>query len=399
MRTYSVFQLSSYIKNVIDSEELLKNIVISGEVTNFKITGRNAYFTLKDNQAQISCIFFEYIPKFLIREGDKINCKGSPSYYVKGGKLSFIATQIEPCGEGEEFLRLLQLKNILQAEGLFDRKISMPKSIKKIGVITSSEGAAVYDIISVAKRRDKNVNIAVYPVKVQGIGAETEIAKAIKELDEYDEIDCILVTRGGGSYEDLSAFNTEEVARSAAACKKYIVSAVGHEIDYTLCDFAADLRMPTPSAAAEVLTKNTQEIKNKIHNDIKFLSKYLNELFNSNSSKLKYSIFNLGSAAEKKLYSGRDKILSKANRLQNISFFNDKANDLNQSISRLQANDPKKILSLGYAKVYKDGKSVNSIKQIIKGDNINMLFADGKTLANILETPQKYEINKADKII
>lgn len=399
MRTYSVFQLSSYLKNVIDSEELLKNIVISGEVTNIKITGRNAYFTLKDDQAQISCVFFEYISKFIIKEGDKINCKGSPSYYVKGGKLSFIATQVEPCGEGEEYIRLLQLKNKLQAEGLFDRKLPMPKSIKKIGIVTSAEGAAVYDIISVAKRRDRSINIAVYPVKVQGIGAESEIAKAIKELDEYSEVDCILVTRGGGSFEDLSAFNTEEVARSVAVCKKYIVSAVGHEIDYTLCDFAADLRMPTPSAAAEVLTKNNHEIKNNINNNVKYLSKYINELYDSYLSKLKYSILNLGSATEKKLYIGRDKILSKANKMQNILFFYDKVNVLNQSILKIKANDPKKILSLGYAKIYKDGISVNSIKQIKKGNDVNIFFIDGKTLANIKEIPQKYEINKEEKIL
>ncbi|HEY8391013.1 MAG TPA: exodeoxyribonuclease VII large subunit [Clostridia bacterium] len=395
MRTYSVFQLSSYIKNVIDSEELLKNITICGEITNFKITGRNAYFTLKDDQAQISCVFFEYTSDYFIKEGDKVNCKGSPSYYVKGGKLNFIASSIEPCGEGEEYLKLLQLKNKLQSEGLFDRKIPMPRSIKKIGVVTSADGAAIYDIISVVRRRDKSVNIALYPVKVQGIGAEIEISQAIKELDEYPEVDCILVTRGGGSFEDLSAFNTEEVARSVAECKKFIVSAVGHEIDYTLCDFAADLRMPTPSAAAEILTKNVQEIVYDLKNDVKYLNKYINELFDYNTSELKYSIYNLSSAIQNKLYLGRDKILSKANKLQNISFFNDKYNELNQNILRLKANDPKKILSLGYAKVYKDNKSINSIQDINKGDNINLFFADGKTTANISDTPQKYKTDEA----
>jgi len=390
MRTYSVFQISSYIKNVIDSEELLKNIIISGEVSNFKMTGQNAYFTLKDEQAQISCIFFEYTSKYFIKEGDKVNCKGFPSYYVKGGKLSFIANQIEPCGEGEEYLKLLQLKNKLQSEGLFDRKIAIPKTINKIGVVTSADGAAIYDIISVATRRNKGINIAVYPVKVQGIGSEIEIAKAIKELDQYDEVDCILVTRGGGSYEDLSAFNTEEVARSVAECKKFIVSAVGHEIDYTLCDFAADLRVPTPSAAAEVLTKNTQELIFDLKNNVRFLTKFINELYLSYQSKLKYSIFDLGAAAEKKLYLGRDKIISKANKLQNITFFNDRYNELNQRVFRLKASDPKKILSLGYAKIYKDGASINSVIDIKKGDTVNMLFADGKTSANILETPKNY---------
>ncbi|HHW89758.1 MAG TPA: exodeoxyribonuclease VII large subunit [Clostridiales bacterium] len=384
MRTYSVFQVTSYLKNVIDSEELLKNIIICGEISNFKVTGPNAYFTLKDEQAQIPCVFFEYVPQFLIKEGDKVYCQGSPSFYIRGGRLSFIVNKIDVAGEGEEYLKLLRLKEKLKNEGLFDLKIPFPKHIKKIGVITSAEGAAIYDIISVVQRRDKSVNIAVYPVRVQGIGAEYEIVDAIKQLENYESIDCILVARGGGSYEDLSAFNTEEVARAVAMCKKFVVSAVGHETDYTLCDFSADLRAPTPSAAAEVLTKNTQEIVNNIKQKIKYLAKSLSEFYSYNYTKLNYSFLRLGSAAESKLYRIRDKILSKVNKLQSISFFNDKHNLYNQAFSRLKSNNPKKILSLGYAKVYKDGKSVNSARDVRKGDEVTMFFKDGKVNADIL---------------
>ncbi|HEY8423577.1 MAG TPA: exodeoxyribonuclease VII large subunit [Clostridia bacterium] len=384
MRTYSVFQLTSYLKNVIDSEELLKNIVICGEVSNFRYTGQNAYFTLKDDQAQISCIFFDFPSQYLIKDGDKVYCQGSPALYVKGGRLSFIVNKLDIAGEGEEYLKLIKLKEKLKSEGLFDNKLPFPKSIRKIGVITSAEGAAVFDVISVAARRDKSVNIAVYPVRVQGIGAEFEIAQAIRELDDYDEIDCILVTRGGGSNEDLSAFNTEEVARAAAECKKFIVSAVGHEIDYTLCDFAADLRMPTPSAAAEILTQNTQELKSKVKDSVRYLIKSLDEFYNYNHSRLNYSILRLISAAESKLNKIRNMILSKVILLQNLSFFNDKYNLLTQAIERLKSNDPKKILSLGYTKVYKDGKSVVSSKDLSKGDSIDIYFEDGKVNANIL---------------
>lgn len=384
MRTYSVFQLTSYLKKLIDSEELLKNIVICGEVSDFRYTGQNAYFNLRDDQAQIPCIFFEYEPQIIIKDGDKVYCQGSPSLYVKGGRLSFIVNKIELVGEGEEYLRLLRLKEKLQKEGLFDKKIPFPKIIKKIGVVTSAEGAAVYDVISVATRRDKGINIAVYPVRVQGIGAEFEIADAIKQLDNYDEIDCILVTRGGGSNEDLSAFNTEEVARAVAECKKFIVSAVGHEIDYTLCDFAADLRMPTPSAAAEVLTKNNQEIKSRLKDNARYLFKSLNEFYKYKFSKLNYSILRLVSSAENRINIIQNMILSKVVLLQNVSFFNDKYNLLTQTIERLKSNDPKKILSLGYAKVYKNGKSVNSVKVLSNGDQVTMRFEDGKINANII---------------
>lgn len=384
MRTYSVFQLTSYLKKLIDSEELLKNIVICGEVSDFRYTGQNAYFNLRDDQAQIPCIFFEYEPQIIIKDGDKVYCQGSPSLYVKGGRLSFIVNKIELVGEGEEYLRLLRLKEKLQKEGLFDKKIPFPKIIKKIGVVTSAEGAAVYDVISVATRRDKGINIAVYPVRVQGIGAELEIADAIKQLDNYDEIDCILVTRGGGSNEDLSAFNTEEVARAVAECKKFIVSAVGHEIDYTLCDFAADLRMPTPSAAAEVLTKNNQEIKSRLKDNARYLFKSLNEFYKYKFSKLNYSILRLISSAENRINIIQNMILSKVVLLQNVSFFNDKYNLLTQTIERLKSNDPKKILSLGYAKVYKNGKSVNSVKVLSNGDQVTMRFEDGKINANII---------------
>ncbi|HEY8444032.1 MAG TPA: exodeoxyribonuclease VII large subunit [Clostridia bacterium] len=384
MRTYSVYQLISYLKKVIDSEEFLRNIVICGEVSDFRYTGQNAYFTLKDDQAQVSCIFFEYQPQAFIKDGDKVYCQGFPSLYVKGGKLNFIVSKIELAGEGEEYLRLLRLKEKLQKEGLFDKKLPFPKSIRKIGVVTSAEGAAIYDVISVATRRDKGINIAVYPVRVQGIGAEFEIADAIKQLDGYDEVDCILVTRGGGSNEDLSAFNTEEVARAVAECKKFIVSAVGHEIDYTLCDFAADLRMPTPSAAAEILTKNNLELKSKIKDNLRYLLKALSEFYNYQYSKLNYSVLRLITAAQNRLNQIRNMIISKVVSLQNVSFFNDKYNLLTQTIERLKSSDPKKILSLGYAKVYKNGKSVNSSKAVSSGDEVTMFFEDGKVNASII---------------
>lgn len=393
MRTYSVHQLNSYIKGVLDSEELLKNIAITGEITNFKVNGQTAYFTLKDELAQISCIYFDFSNEFLIKDGDQILCKGTPTFFIRGGRLSFNVVYLEPSGTGEAFLQLRALKSKLMQEGIFDKKITKPKYIKTIGVITSSEGAAIYDIISVAKRRDKRVNIILYAVKVQGIGAEIEIANAIKELDNYSAVDCILVTRGGGSYEDLSAYNTEEVARSVAGCEKFVVSAVGHETDYTLCDFAADLRMPTPSAAAEILTEDLDSIIYYIEQTKKNLNKYISNLYSNSLNKLNSKVIKLESGTERKLYSGREKILNKASKLQNSIFLNLKQTVINDYLAKLKAVDPRKILSLGYAKLFKANKTVNTIKELKKDDTVMMYLSDGSVQAEITDDPINYKKN------
>lgn len=263
-RIFSIEQLNQYIRSVFDAEELLHDIRITGEVSGFSLRGSHAYFTLKDELSQIQCVYFDFADS--IADGDRIVVTGTPSYYVKGGRFSFRATRVENAGLGLLYQQFAELRGRLDREGLFDRKIPRPTSIRRIGVVTSPSGAVIHDIVNVVSRRDPSVDIVVYPVKVQGVGAAEEVAEGVRRLDAYRKVDAIIVARGGGSAEDLSAFNDEQLARTVADCKKFIVSAVGHETDFTLCDFCSDLRAPTPSAAAELLTEDTSARKSELLN-------------------------------------------------------------------------------------------------------------------------------------
>ena len=259
----SVSVLANYIKQIFDAEVLLNNIEVIGEISSYGLSGGNAFFVIKDENAILNCVLFgaDGFPKFKV--GDKVIVRGTPKYYVKGGKLNFNATDIKLFGDGDIFKRFLELKAKLEKEGLFDamHKKPVPRRINRIGVITSETGAVIHDIINVVSRRNANQDIVLFPIKVQGIGADIEIAKAINFFSNYDKIDAIIVGRGGGSDEDLMNFNSEIVARAIYDCKKFVVSAVGHETDWTICDMVADLRAPTPSAAAELLTKDGTERK------------------------------------------------------------------------------------------------------------------------------------------
>ena len=256
MEAITVTKLNTYIKQIFDAEELLHNIPVVGEIFGISSSRNVFYFSLKDESSSLSCVSF-YPNLFIdIKEGDKVIVTGSPNYYIKGGRLNFNVIKLEKVGLGELYEQFLKLKDKLQHEGLFDEhhKKKIPSEIKRIGVITSKEGAVIQDIKNVAWRRNPMVDIVLYNTKVQGLNAENEIAHAIEVMGKYDKIDVIVVARGGGSLEDLWAYNTEVVARATYNCPKPIVSAVGHETDYTIIDFVSDLRAPTPSAAAELLT-------------------------------------------------------------------------------------------------------------------------------------------------
>ena len=293
IRSITVSQYNQYIKQIFEAEELLHNINIVGEVFGISTSRNVVYFSLKDEASAISCVCF-YADLFeQIKEGDKVVVTGSPNYYMKSGKLSFNVTKIEKEGQGDLFKRFMELKEQLEKEGLFseEHKKAMPKEIKRIAVITSKEGAVIHDIINVSTRRDPSVDILYYPVKVQGNGAENEIASAINKLSTYDKIDVIVVARGGGSLEDLWAYNTEIVARATYNCEKPIVSAVGHETDFTIIDFVSDLRAPTPSAAAELLTveKETRKskVKNLLRNFVSAVTLRYENIYRDNEARMK----------------------------------------------------------------------------------------------------------------
>ncbi|MCL2751590.1 MAG: exodeoxyribonuclease VII large subunit [Firmicutes bacterium] len=259
-RVIGVSQLNEYLNGVIDSEDLLKGIGVRGEISNFKQSGASAFFTLKDAESRIECYFYNYREAAANKsapdpDGMLAVVTGNPSFSPRSGRLMFNAREIEAAGQGDLFKQFIALKERLEKDGVFSRQIPLPKDVRKIGVVTSRTGAVIRDIVSVARRRDPSVHIVLMPARVQGTGAEAEICEAVRALDASGIADVIVVARGGGSFADLAPFNTEAVARCVAACRTPVVSAVGHETDFTLCDFASDLRAPTPSAAAELVTK------------------------------------------------------------------------------------------------------------------------------------------------
>lgn len=262
----TVSELTQEIKAIL--EEKFPDIWVEGEVSNLRSPpSGHIYFTLKDDFSQIRVVFFKMKARalrFVLEDGLQVICRGRVTLYEKRGDYQFVLETIEPKGIGALQLAFLQLKESLEKEGLFDpaRKKPIPMIPQKIGIITSPTGAVIQDMLHILERRFKNLHILLYPVRVQGEGASAEIAEAIKYFNKLTDVDVIIVGRGGGSLEDLWAFNEERVARAIYRSKIPIISAVGHETDYTIADFVADLRAPTPSAAAELVVRDKKEVEN-----------------------------------------------------------------------------------------------------------------------------------------
>lgn len=378
----TVTKLNSYIKQIFDAEELLHNIAVVGEIFGISNSRNVYYFTLKDESSSLSCVSF-YPNIFLdIKEGDKVIITGSPNYYVKGGKLNFNVNKIEKVGLGQLYEQFLKLKEKLQDEGLFDEshKKELPKEIKRIGVITSKEGAVIQDIKNVAWRRNPMVDIVLYNTKVQGNRAEDEIAHAIDVMGNYDKVDVLIVARGGGSLEDLWAYNTEIVARATYNCPKPIVSAVGHETDFTIIDFVSDLRAPTPSAAAELLTYDLSGKRAEMWGIFESLYDGVKKLINKNINN-----FNL---VNYKIFNNFERVITKEHTVTNLkkeSLINQYENFINQQYydigileTTLNKINPKQILSQGYAKIEQNGHSVPKLASLDKQNSLNINFIDGK---------------------
>ena len=359
-KAISVTQISTYFKQIFDAEELLQNISVFGEVSDFSLSRGVAYFSLKDENALLSCVCFGADNLVSVRNGDKVIVRGTPKYYVKGGKLNFNVNKISPFGTGNLFEQFLKLKQDLENEGLFDdknKKTISPQNIKRIGVVTSETGAVIQDIINVVTRRNPFVDIILYPVKVQGYNAELDIVKGINFFSDYPNVDAIIVARGGGSLEDLKPFNSEIVARAVFACAKPLISAVGHETDFTIIDFVSDLRAPTPSVAAELITENVAYKKQNFIDKIKRVIRTENDIFVKSENKILRNI---------------EKIISNAE-----SFSNNIEYALNLKQLRLDKLNPKQILRLGYAKVMKEEKVITRAKQIEPSSKLKIIFADG----------------------
>ena len=389
----SVTQFSTYVKQIFSAEELLQNILIYGEVSDLKISRGTAYFNLKDSDALLPCIKFGFDEQsFVLNEGDMVIVRGSPNYYIKGGRFSFVVNDIKPYGLGLIYQQFLEMKNKLEKEGLFDssKKKPIPKNIKKIGVITSQTGAVIQDIIDISGRRNPMLNILLYPAKVQGIGAESTIISGLKELDKTD-VDVIIVARGGGSLEDLSPFNTESVARAIFETQKPVISAVGHETDFTIADFVADLRAPTPSAAAEIVSVDTMALYDRMKITLQKIEQTQNNIINNNLEKLTGITEDIIYETENYL---TNKYLPIKDVLTNLKHEIDKYLNNNEQkfkllLSKIELNNPISIMTRGYSSVEKNDKRITKLSEVDVGDSISVNLSDGKIYANVTKKEKR----------
>ena len=390
----TVTQLNKYLKDRFDEDENLNAILVKGEISNFKnhYTG-HLYFTLKDENSLIKCIMFKsYAEKlaFKPKDGMKVMVFGSVSVFERDGVYQIYAKSMLEDGMGDLHEQFEQLKAKLEKEGLFDElhKKPIPLYPKVVGVLTSQTGAVIRDIINVSTRRNPNVYIRLLPVPVQGPGAAEQIAEKIKVMNEQKLADVLIIGRGGGSLEDLWPFNEEIVARAIYESELPIISAVGHETDFTIADFVADLRAPTPSAAAELAVPDVYELKQKINNyqnRYRLALKKKIELMKLRYEKcMKSRIFTDPTRKIKDNYILVDTYVKRLeNRIRNIK--KDKHTKFLELATKLDTMSPLKTLTRGYSLVEKDNKIVKSVKQLKENDEINIRFYDGDKKAKILE--------------
>lgn len=395
---YSVGQVNAYIKNMFNADFALNNIYIKGEISNCKYhTSGHIYFTLKDSTGVISAVMFAGNRKglkFKLEEGQKVIALGSVSVYERDGKYQLYAKQIILEGTGLLYQRFEQLKTQLEEMGLFDKmyKKPIPKYATKVGICTASTGAAIQDIINISKRRNPFVQLYLYPCLVQGQGAAVDIVNAIRCLDSMD-LDVIIVGRGGGSIEDLWAFNEEIVAKAIFDCDTPVISAVGHETDFTIADFVADMRAPTPSAAAELAVFDYSEFMEKQLN-------YSRLLFSSIDNKLKIYRKSLKSyemsvnlfSPVNQLQSRRqysDELMTKLSKELN-DVLNDRKHKLQIYAERLNGMSPLNKISKGFAYVT-DGnkKPLTSVSQVKADDEMSLIIKDGTIKAKVVEVFQE----------
>lgn len=410
----SVTDVNAYLKTIMDNDPFLNYVYIKGEISNLKFHTRgHLYFSLKDENSKINAVMFNYKNMnidFVPEDGMNVLVKGKISVFVNGGSYQITVTNMKQDGIGNLYILFEELKKKLKNEGLFDEehKKKLPRIPKKIGVITASTGAAVRDIISTINRRFPLAEIILFPSLVQGSGANENLVKMIETADKSD-VDVIILGRGGGSIEDLWAFNEEIVARAVYNAKKPIVSAVGHEIDFTICDFVADLRAPTPTGAAELVVPSKLEIQ-------KYLSDYNSRLLSVITSKIstyKITLKKLESSyilnnpktmyevEEQKL----DSILEKLGSLMGHTLEKSKLKleNLTKNITpnilykleknkshletleqKLELLNPENILKKGYSLTIKDGKIITNVSELKDGDTITTKLSIGTINSKVI---------------
>lgn len=390
----SISQLNFYVKSLLDADSHLNCVFVTGEISNLKdhYSSGHIYLSLKDEKSVISCVMFAGYTrtlKFKPQNGMKIIARGRVTLYEPTGQYQLYIEDMQPDGVGALALAFDQLKNKLQQQGLFEQahKKPIPKFPHTIGVITSPTGAAVQDIKNILLRRFPSVDIVLYPVLVQGENASAQLVDAINTMSYYNAADVIIIGRGGGSIEDLWAFNSEELAYAIYACNIPVISAVGHETDFTICDFVADLRAPTPSAAAELAVPDCMELKSSLYTQ----QQYLSSLIDVRIKKYEQAVSQLNARFDK---SSPEKYILNCEHYLDVTAKS--VNTLMQSklqlnseriksiSAKLEALSPLAVLARGYCVTQKDDKTVTSVKQLNSEDVIDVQFKDGKIKAKVL---------------
>lgn len=391
-KALSVEELNGYIHSIFLAEEMLLGVTVFGEVSGFKISGQHAYFTIKGENAAIPCNLFNYKRTYIPRDGDSVLLKGSPDFYVKTGRLSFNVTTVQPVGVGQLHIELEMLKKKLASEGIFaeEHKTALPAFPKDVCVVTSKTGAVIRDICRTVRNVNKSINLHVFNVRVQGEGAEKEIASALQKTD--GKYDVIIVARGGGSFEDLAPFNTEIVARAIYACETPVISAVGHETDFTISDLAADARAATPTAAAHLVAFNEEELKSDIFALLSKMAISAQNKLEDGKTALSQTIKTLHLGASRLAERNESTLRMRLEALRTASKFliSQKENTLDKTLVRYAASNPLHILSKGYMGVSKNGKRVTSAGELAAGDEISIRAKDGVIQAEVKEL--NYEI-------
>lgn len=384
----TVSQVNMYIKSLIDEDINLRSVIIKGEISNFKNHYRTGHFylTLKDEKSSIKSVMFSTANRrlrFMPEDGMQVIAVGRISVFERDGQYQLYIEDMMPDGYGNLNLAYEKLKQKLTEEGLFDEshKKEIPECPMRVGVITSPTGAAIEDILNVLSRRFPLAEVVFQGVEVQGVNSASSIVDAINRFSDFNAADVLIVGRGGGSIEDLWAFNEESVARAIYNCKIPVISAVGHETDFTIADFVADLRAPTPSAAAELAVPDIREQKAYVSSVKSFLENVMTLKIDSERNKIKNLV------SSKSFMSPADMIKSHRQYLDSLIFAcESSANlalerhrvDFSSLVSKLDAMSPLKVLTRGYAMAEKNNSIVTSVSELTNGDEIVLNFADGK---------------------
>ena len=404
-KVFSVTQINTYIKRMFQSDYALRRISIKGQVSNCKYhSSGHIYFSLKDEGSQISCVMFANARydglKFELEDGQEVVVDGNISVYERGGSYQLYAQEIRLNGIGELYVAYEMLKQKLYEEGLFDheKKKPIPKNPKKIGVVTARTGAAIHDIISTAKRRNPYVQLILYPAKVQGDGASDTIVAGIKALDQYG-VDIVIVGRGGGSIEDLWAFNEEKVARAIYEAQTPIISGTGHEVDTTIADYAADLRAATPTAACELAVPDIREVMEGITNREYTLRTLLKQVVRRYQMKLQqYQITIANFDPRFQLQEQKMHLAELEEQIHAVmkNKMTDYQHKLELYTKELHGLSPTAKLINGFGYIEgSNGEPVTSVKKVMEGDQISLTISDGTIITKAEQIKRMDEIKES----